>query len=62
MLLNDKYCNRLNTVYRKIKFAYNVDGLLLCWYLIMSSLEPKPIEKLKMKLTTKADRYSSARY
>jgi hypothetical protein len=36
------------------KLAANVDGLLLCWYFIMSSLEPLPIEKRKMKITTKA--------
>jgi hypothetical protein len=29
-------------------------GLLLCWYFIMSSPEPQPIEKLKMKITTKS--------
>jgi hypothetical protein len=28
----------------------------------MSSPEPKPIEKLKMKLTTKVDRITSAGY
>ncbi len=38
----------------------NVQGLLLCWYFIMSS--PEPIEKLKMKITTKADRIPSAGY
>jgi hypothetical protein len=31
------------------------DGLLLCWYFMMSSPEPQPIEKLMMKLTTKAE-------
>jgi len=36
-------------------------GLLLCWYFIMSSPEPLPIEKLMMKVTTKAHLYSSAR-
>jgi len=40
--------------------AANVDGLLLCWYFIMSSPEPQPIEKLMMKITTKAHLYSSA--
>ena len=40
--------------------AGNVDGLLLCWYFIMSSPEPQPIEKLMMKITTKAHLYSSA--
>jgi hypothetical protein len=38
----------------------NVDGLLLCWYFMMSSPEPQPIEKLVMKITTKAHLYSSA--
>ncbi len=40
--------------------AYIGQSLLLCWYFLMSSPEPLPIEKLKMKITTKADRYSSA--
>jgi len=39
----------------------DVDGLLLCWYFMMSSPEPQPIEKLMMKITTKAQLYSSAR-
>jgi hypothetical protein len=34
--------------------------LLLCWNFIMSSPEPQPIEKLMMKITTKAHIYSSA--
>jgi hypothetical protein len=38
----------------------NVDGLLLCWYFIMSSPEPQPIEMLKLKVATKAQLYSSA--
>jgi hypothetical protein len=38
-----------------------VDDLLLCWNFIMSSPEPQPIEKLMMKITTKAHLYSSAR-
>jgi len=42
--------------------AYNGQSLLLCWYFLMSSPEPLPIEKLMMKLTTKADSYSSAGY
>jgi hypothetical protein len=37
-------------------------SLLLCWYFIMSSLEPLLIEKLMMKITTKADRTPSAEY
>ena len=41
--------------------THNVDGLLLCWYFIMSSPKPQPIEKLMMKITTKAHLYSSAR-
>jgi len=32
----------------------NEQGLLLCWYFIMSSPEPLLIEKLKLKLTTKS--------
>jgi hypothetical protein len=40
--------------------AHNVYGLLLCWYFIMSSPEPHPIEKLMMKVTSKAHLYSSA--
>ena len=39
--------------------AYNGYGLLLCWYFIMFSPEPQPIEKLMMKITTKAHLYSS---
>jgi hypothetical protein len=34
--------------------------LLLCWYFINVSPEPQPIEKLMMKITTKAHLYSSA--
>jgi hypothetical protein len=37
--------------------ANNIDGLLLCWYFIMSGPEPKPIGDQKMKLTTKAHLY-----
>jgi hypothetical protein len=40
--------------------AHNGQGLLLCWYFLMSSLEPLPIEKRMMKITTKADRIPSA--
>jgi hypothetical protein len=40
--------------------AANGYGLLLCWYFIMSRPEPQPIEKLIMKITTKAHLYSSA--
>jgi hypothetical protein len=42
--------------------AHNGDGLLLRWYFIKFSPEPLPIEKLMMKLTTKADRITSAGY
>jgi hypothetical protein len=45
-----------------IAIAGNVDGLLLCWYFIKSSRQPKPIEKLLMKITTNADRITSAGY
>jgi hypothetical protein len=31
------------------------NGLLLCWNFITSSLEPKPIEKLMMKINIKAE-------
>ena len=41
--------------------THNVKGLLLCWYFIMSCPEPQPIEKLMMKITTKAHLYSSDR-
>jgi len=37
----------------------NGNGLLLCWYFIMSGPEPQPIEKLMMKITTKAQLYPS---
>jgi hypothetical protein len=37
-------------------------GLLLCWYFMMSCPEPLLIEKLMMKITTKADRIPSAGY
>jgi len=40
---------------------HNGNGLLLCWYFMMSSPELKPIEKLMMKITTKAHLYSSVR-
>jgi hypothetical protein len=43
------------------RVAYNVDDLLLCWYFIVSCAEPQPIEKLMMKIATKANLYSSAR-
>jgi hypothetical protein len=36
-------------------------GLLLCWYFIMSSPEPQPIEKLMMKLCNVAGIYSVSR-
>ena len=39
---------------------HNGYGLLLCWYFITVSPEPQPIEKLMMKITTKAQLYSSA--
>jgi hypothetical protein len=44
------------------KLAGNGQSLLLCWYFIMSSPEPLLIEKLIMKITTKADRIPSAGY
>ena len=47
---------------RSGRVAYNGQSLLLCWYFIMSSPEPQPIEKLMMKMTTKADRIPSAGY
>jgi len=42
--------------------AANGCGLLLCWHFIMSSPKPQPIEKLMMKITTKAGRIPSAGY
>ena len=45
---------------RVVKLTHNVDGLLLCWYFIMSSPELPPIEKLMMKITTKTHLYSLA--
>jgi len=45
----------------RVSLDANVDGLLLCWHFIMSCPEPQPIEKLMMKITTKAHLYSSAR-
>jgi hypothetical protein len=47
---------------RKSKLACNGQSLLLCWYFIMSSPVPLLIEKLLMKITTKADRIPSAGY
>ena len=41
--------------------AANGYGLLLCWNFIMSGSEPQPIEKLMMKITTKAHLYFSDR-
>jgi hypothetical protein len=35
--------------------AANGQSLLLCWYILMSSTELQPIEKLMMKITTKAE-------
>jgi len=45
-----------------VTIAANDQGLLLCWYFIMFSLEPLLIEKLMMKITTKVDRIPSAGY
>ena len=42
--------------------SHNGQSLLLCWYFIMSSPEPLLIEKLKLKITIKADRIPSAGY
>jgi hypothetical protein len=42
--------------------AHNGQSLLLCWYFMKSSPEPLLIEKLMMKITTKADRIPSAGY
>jgi len=42
--------------------THNGQGLLLCWYFIMSSPVPLLLEKLMMKITTKADRIPSAGY
>jgi hypothetical protein len=47
---------------RLIEGRANGQSLLLCWYFIMSSPEPLLIEKLMMKITTKADRIPSAGY
>jgi hypothetical protein len=44
------------------KVTHNGQSLLLCWYFLMSSPEPLPIEKLMMKITTKADRIPLAGY
>jgi hypothetical protein len=45
-----------------IKITANGQSLLLCWYFILSSPEPLLIEKLMMKITTKAYRISLAEY
>jgi hypothetical protein len=52
------------SIYQRKKVFSQSDGqsLLLCWYFIMSSPEPLLIEKLMMKITTKADRIPSAGY
>jgi len=47
--------------YYSVRFG-NGQGLLLCWYFIMSSPVPLLLEKLMMKITTKADRIPSAGY
>jgi len=39
----------------------NVNGLPLCWYFITVSRQPQPIEKLVMKLATKARKNSFCR-
>jgi hypothetical protein len=44
------------------RVTHNGQSFLLCWYFIMSSPEPQPIEKLMMKITTKAYRIPSAGY
>jgi|HigsolmetaAR201D_1030396.scaffolds.fasta_scaffold01529_9 DNA-directed RNA polymerase specialized sigma subunit, sigma24 homolog len=44
------------------RHSYSGQSLLLCWYFLMSSPEPLLIEKLMMKITTKADRIPSAGY
>jgi len=45
------------------RVTYNGGGLTLCWYFIMSSPEPQPIEKLMMKITTKSQiEFGQARY
>jgi hypothetical protein len=50
-----------NSVYTKVfKITANGQSLLLCWYFMMSSPVPLLIEKLLMKITTKADRIPSA--
>jgi hypothetical protein len=38
----------------RYSLATNGQSLLLCWYFIMSSPEPLLIEKLMLKLRTKA--------
>jgi hypothetical protein len=45
-----------------VGIATNGQSLLLCWYFLMSSPEPLLIEKLMMKITTKAGRIPSAGY
>jgi hypothetical protein len=32
------------------QLAYNVHGLLLCWYFLLSAWQLKPIEKPKYKI------------
>jgi hypothetical protein len=67
-LQEERYAIENNNAIRKSLFIYGTNsvlvaangyGLLLCWYFIMSSLEPQPIEKLMMKITTNAHLYSS---
>jgi hypothetical protein len=62
------YCKINNTASKSTDYVLasdfmgNGQSLLLCWYFIMSSPEPLLIEKLMMKITTKADRIPSAGY
>jgi len=60
-----KFDPKLRVDKRVGKMACNGQNLLLCWYFLMSSPEPLPPdsyrdEKLKLKITTKADSNPSA--
>jgi len=60
-VLSFSFC-RLMSARWSVRVADNGQSLLLCWYFLMSSPEPLLIEKLMMKITTKADRIPSAGY
>ena len=60
IFLSDHWTTNLILLFKCVKLTANWRGLLLCRNLYSSARNRSPIEKLKLKLSTKADRYSSA--